>query len=284
MSRGAETMVRPETPSREAVRAGRAADWREALHAEWTKLRTSPGMLWLPVLVLLLTLGVDLAGSTSAGCATAGCGQDAVKTSLIGVYLGQAAVAITAVLTVCGEYSTGLIRVTFSAMPRRGVVLGAKAVWLCAFTLAAGVLAVGASLFVARIVMPGHGFTAAHGYPSGSFTDGTALRAAGGTVLYLALIGLLSLGVAAVVRDSAAAIGTVLGLLYLSPILAAAVTDPVWHDRIERYAPMSAGLAVQATRNLAALPIGPWEGLGVLALWAAGALLAGWAVLARRDA
>lgn len=257
---------------------------REALHAEWTKLRTAPGAFWLAAAVLVVTLGVDAAGSSSVACRSAGCVQDPVKLSLIGVYLGQALVAITAVLTVCGEYSTGMIRVTFSAMPRRDVVLAAKAVWVCVFTLVAATLAVGGSLLVARLVMPGRGFTAAHGFPLGSFTDGAALRAAGGTVLYLGLIGLLSLGVAALVRDSAAAIGIVLGLLYLSPIVAGVVSSPVWHNRIERYAPMSAGLAIQATRNLASLPIGPWEGLGVLALWAAGALLAGGAVLRMRDA
>ena len=257
---------------------------REELHAEWTKLRTAPSAFWLAAAVLVVTLGVDVAGSASVVCRSADCAQDPVKLSLIGVYLGQALVAITAVLVVCGEYSTGMIRVTFSAMPRRSVVLAAKAVWVCVFTLVAATLAVGGSLLVARFVMPGRGFTAAHGFPLDSFTDGTALRAAGGTVLYLGLIGLLSLGVAALVRDSAAAIGIVLGLLYLSPILAGAISSPVWHDRIERYAPMSAGLAIQATRNLAGLPIGPWEGLGVLALWAAGALLVGGAVLRMRDA
>ena len=110
------------------------------------------------------------------------------------------------------------------------------------------------------------------------------LRAAAGSVLYLALIALLSLGIATIIRDSGAAIGTVLGLLYLSPIIAAAVSSPHWHDGIERYAPMSAGLAIQATTNLRGLPISPWAGLGVLAAWAAAALLAAGLLLRLRDA
>src|SRR5258708_6682899 len=162
-----------------------------------------------------------------------------------------------------------MIRVTFAAMPRRTTVLAAKATLVSGLTLLAGTVAVLGSVLIGRLVMPGHGFTAAHGYPPLSLTDGSVLRAAAGSVLYLALIALLSLGIATLVRDSAAAIGTVLGLLYLSPIIAGVVTDPTWHNRIERYTPMSAGQAIQATRNLATLPIGPWEGLGVLAAWAA---------------
>jgi ABC-2 type transport system permease protein len=109
------------------------------------------------------------------------------------------------------------------------------------------------------------------------------LRAAGGTVLYLALITLLSLGVATAVRDSAAAIGIVLGLLYLIPIIAAVVHGQSWHRHLQQAAPMTAGLAIQATTGLRDLPIGPWAGLGVLAAWTAAALLAGGLLLRLRD-
>jgi ABC-2 type transport system permease protein len=108
--------------------------------------------------------------------------------------------------------------------------------------------------------------------------------AAAGSVLYLALIGVLTLGTAAAVRDPAAAIGVVLGLLYLFPIATAAVSDPHWHRLLEQVVPMSAGLAIQATTGLRSLPIGPWAGLGVLAAWAFAALLAGGLRLAFGDA
>ena len=254
------------------------------VHAEWTKLRTLPGTIWLVIAIAVLTLAVSAAAASSVSCPTADCGQDPGKISLTGVDLGQAVVAILAVLAVSGEYSTGMIRVTFAAMPRRISVLVAKATLIGGLTLVAGSIAVLGSVLIARLVMPGHGFTAAHGYRLVSLADGSVLRAAVGSVLYLGLIALLSLGIAVLVRDSAAAIGFVLGLLYLSPIIAGVVTDPHWHDRIERYAPMSAGLAVQTTRNLAAQPIGPWEGLGVLGAWAGAALLVGGLVLRMRDA
>ena len=103
-------------------------------------------------------------------------------------------------------------------------------------------------------------------------------------MLYLVLIGLLAVGTAMIVRDAVAAVGVVLGLLYMTPIVASLVSDPDWHDRLEKLSPMTAGLAVQATIDLDAQPIGPWQGLGVLALWSTAALLAGGAVLRLRDA
>jgi ABC-2 type transport system permease protein len=150
--------------------------------------------------------------------------------------------------------------------------------------LAAGAIAAGGSVLAGRILLPGHGFTVARGFPLESLADGPTLRAAAGSVLYLVLIALLSLGIATIIRDSAAAIGVVLGLLYLSPILIGVVTDPVWQHRLQRYAPMNAGLTIQDTVGLRSLPISPWGGLGVLAAWAAAALLAGALLLRWRDA
>lgn len=262
----------------------RASSLRDALHAEWTKLRTLPGTIWLVLAIAGLTVAVSAMSVAATTCLDAECGRDPAKVSLTGVYLGQAAVAILAVLAVSGEYSTGMVRVTFAAMPRRLTVFAAKAALVSGLTLLSGAVAVFGSVLIGRLVMPGKGFTVTHGYPPLSLADGPVLRAASGSALYLVLIALLSLGIATLVRESATAIGIVLGLLYLSPVIAQAVSDPHWHRRLERYTPMSAGLAVQATRNLANLPIGPWEGLGVLAAWAGGAVLVGGLALHLRDA
>ena len=110
------------------------------------------------------------------------------------------------------------------------------------------------------------------------------LRATVGSVLYLALIALLSLGIATLIRDSAVAIGAVLGLLYLFPIVTALITDQSLQRHLEQIAPMTAGLEIQATMGLRSLPLSPWVGLGVLAAWAAGSLLAGGLLLRFRDA
>jgi ABC-2 type transport system permease protein len=170
-------------------------------------------------------------------------------------------------------------------MPRRNAVLAAKAAVVSCLVLAAGTVAVLGSVLAGRLILPGNGFTSARGFALESLAHGPVLRAAAGSVLYLTLIALLSLGIATVVRDSGAAIGVVLGVLYLAPIISGVLgSSPHWHDRVERYAPMPAGLAIQATTGLRSLPISPWMGLGVLAVWAAAALLAGGLLLRLRDA
>jgi len=254
------------------------------LRAEWTKLRTLPGTGWLLLGAVVATVIVSATVSASLSCtSTAACHPDITKLSLTGTYLGQAVVAIVAVLAVSGEYSTGMIRATLAAMPHRTTVLAAKAAVVSAVTLAAGAVAVLGSVLAGRLILPGHGYTPAAGYPALSLANGTVLRAAAGTVLYLALIALLSLGIATAVRDAAVAIGAVLGLLYLFPILAQ-VGGAGMQRHLEQIGPMTAGLEIQASTGLRHLPIGPWAGLGVLAAWAAAALLAGGLLLRLRDA
>jgi ABC-2 type transport system permease protein len=257
---------------------------RPALHAEWTKLRTVAGTIWLLPAVVTLTVALSAAVAAVVTCPPAGCSADTTKLSLTGVDLGQALVAILAVLAISGEYSTGMIRVTLTAMPRRPAVLAAKAVMLTGVVAAAGTMAILGSLLAGRLILPGNGFTPARGYPALSLADWPTLRAAVGSVLYLVLIGLLSLGVATAVRDSATAIGVVLALLYLFPIITLVLADPQWQRHLQQIGPMSAGLAIQATINLRDLPISPWAGLGVLAAWATTALLAGGLLLQLRDA
>jgi len=271
----------------QAVGDGPHAGWtglRQALHAEWTKLRTTPGTVWLLLAAVGLTVALSAAVSAAATCPSAGCGQDAAKLSLTGVEVGQAVFAVLAVLAIGNEYSTGMIRVTLVAVPRRTTVLAAKAAVLGGVVLAAGTVAVLGSLLAGRLLLPGNGFTAAHGYPPLSLADGPTLRAAVGSVLYLALVALLSLGVATAVRDSATAVAVVLGLLFLFPLLIQVVSDPHWHRHLQQLGPMTAGLAVQATTGLRDLPIAPWSGLGVLTAWAAASLLAAAQLLRLRDA
>ena len=258
---------------------------RDALHAEWTKLRTLPGTGWLLLGAVVATVIISATVSASLSCtSTAACRVDVTKLSLTGTYLGQAVVAIVAVLAVTGEYGTGMIRTTLAAMPRRGTVLAAKAAVVTAATLAAAIPAVLGSVLAGRLILPAHGYAPANGYPVLSLANGTVLRAATGTVLYFALIALLSLGIATAVRDAAVAIGAVLGLLYLFPILGQVVGSPGVARHLQQIGPMTAGLEIQASTGLRNLPLSPWAGLGVLAAWAAAALLAGGLLLRLRDA
>jgi ABC-2 type transport system permease protein len=241
-----------------------------ALRAEWTKLRTVWSTLWLLLGIVALTVAIDVisVAATRSG--------DPGRVSLIGVDFGQAVAAVLAVLCVSNEYSSGMIRVSLLAMPRRPVVLAAKVVLVFLLVLAAGAVAAGASWLAALIVLPGHGFGWA------SLDGGPMLRAAVGSALYLALVALLALGLAVVVRDGAVSIGAVLGLLYLFPLLASAL-GPHWRRLVQQISPMLSGLDVQVTVGVRTLPLTPWEGLGVLAAWALGALAIGGLIFARRD-
>ncbi|WP_232835742.1 hypothetical protein [Actinocorallia populi] len=257
---------------------------RPALHAEWTKIRTVAGPLWLLLGMIAVTVALSAGAVSVVTCTSAGCGGDMTKLSLIGVQLGQALVAILAVLVISGEYGSGLIRTTLTAMPHRATVLAAKAIVLAGVVTAAGTIAVLGSLLAGRLILPRHGFTTALGHPALSLTDGPTLRATAGSILYLILIALFSLGIAAIVRDSATGIGVILGLLYLPPLFSQVIGDPDWQRLLQQMSPMSAGLAVQTTADLRDLPLSPWAGLGVTAGWAAAALMAGGLLIRMRDA
>ena len=255
-----------------------------ALHAEWTKLLTSAGTFWLLLAAISMTIGLGAIADAGASCSSAACNQDPAKLSLAGVYIGQILVAISAVTIISAEYDTGMIRTTLTAMPNRVAVLAAKAIVTAGWALVAGIVGIGGSAVVGQLVLPGKGFTPANGYLSLALSDAGMLRAASGSVLYLVLIALLSLGIATAVRDSAAGIGVVLGLLFVFPIALVMVSNPHWHRHLEQIAPMNAGLGIQTTVDVHGLPLSPWAGVGVLGLWAAGALVLGGLVLQLRDA
>jgi ABC-2 type transport system permease protein len=254
-----------------------------ALQAEWTKFRTSTGNLWMLLGVVAATVGI----SAAAGAVTHVGGVtrlgDATKLSLAGVYLGQLVVATLAALAISDEYATGMIRVTLAAIPSRVAVLMAKAVNLATLTAVASMGAVAACLGIGRLALPSQGLDPAHGYALISVGSAATLRAAFGTVIYLVLIALLSLGVSTLIRDTAVSIGALVALLYV-PRLLAHIVGGTLGRRIEEIAPTSAGLSIQATTHLHSLAIQPWPGLGVLAVWAAGSLLLATTLLHIRDA
>jgi len=246
-------------------------------------------LAWLVAAAAAATLAVGAAAAAAFRCSPGFCspqatGADPARIALTGIYLGQVLVAALGVLMVGGEYGTGMIRVTLAAMPRRLHVLRAKAAVLAGWAAIAGLAGVLGSVAAGRLILPGNGLSAANGYVTLSLGNGADLRAALGSVLYLALIGLLSLGVATAVRDSGAAIGLVLGLLFLFPVITSVLPDHVLARHLEQASPMIAGLYIEATVGVAALPLTPWQGLGVLALWAAGALALGALALRLRDA
>ncbi|MEJ7649331.1 MAG: hypothetical protein WKF57_09895 [Nakamurella sp.] len=254
-----------------------------ALHAEWTKFRTVPGPSAALQAMVMSTIGLSAAAAAASTCGAPTCPQDPVRISLTGVSLGQALVVVFAVQLLGAEFGTGMIGTTLAAIPGRRTVMLAKATLLTAVVLATGIVATVGSWLTGRILLLGTGFIAENGSALPGLSDGPTLRAVAGSALYLVLVGLLSVGVAAAVRDSAVTIGTVLAVLYLFPVVITMVSNPDWHRFLQQIAPMNAGLAIQNTVDLGSAPIGPWAGLGVLSCWAAAGLLLGGLLLGRRD-
>lgn len=217
-----------------------------AVRSEWTKFRTLPGLPWLVVLLVVVTVGVGAAATALVPC----CDVLPSRVSLAGVLAGQIAVVALAVGVVSGEYATGMITTSLLAVPGRGRLLAAKALLTGGATLAGALVAIPVSAAIGPGVTP---------------------TAVAGSIVYLVLVSQLALGVAALVRDAAVAMGVTLGILYGFPLAARMVQDPVWQERLAWVSPMDAGLAVQGGLE----PVGTWAGLVVPAVWAAVALAAG---------
>jgi ABC-2 type transport system permease protein len=261
------------------------------MHAEWTKLRTVPGQLWTLVTLTALMVGCTaFVAATSERCrpqSDACGGMDPVAIALSGVHFAQLATIFIAVAVVSSEYQPKVIRTTLAANPRRSAVFTAKAAVVIAAVLVAGAIGVLGSLPAGRAVLAGRGFTAAMGHAQPALSDGGLRRAAIGTVLYLLLVALLSVGVAAAVRHTAAAIGSVVTLLY-GPYLLTLIVPLSTHalHQVQKFSPLTAGLAVQTTvAGTGTAPLlNPWAGLGVLAAYAVAAVAVGGTLFTVRDA
>ena len=260
---------------------------RRALASEWTKLRSVRSTRWSLLATVALSItasGLICASSSTDSClpGTKGCDDDLVGLSLGGVYLGQMAVVVLAVTAIGSEYATKMIRTTLTATPRRRAVLSAKAAVVAVLVLGVGLVTSVTSFYVGQALLSGGGYTAAAGYPTPALGDGPTLRAVVGSGLYLAVLALFSLGIAAILRHTAAAIATVLGLLWF-PIIPISVLPPDVGLQVAKFCPMTAGLAIQRTVERAdSVPIAPVAGFGVFCAYACAALIgAMWQIKAR---
>lgn len=206
--------------------------------------------------------------------------DDIIRNGLGGVYLGMIAIIVLGVLFITTEYAKGTIRTTFTASPRRGRVLAAKALVLGSTTFAGGLVASLATLYIVRPIQRDHGYVPP-AYPDPSLTDGPVLRAILGTAGFLALLALFSLGVGAILRRTAGAIVLVIALVVI-PGIAASFLPLSVEAWVQRLTPL-AGLAIQQTRERWDAWIGPWAGFGVMCAYTAVALGVAFWLLRRRD-
>jgi hypothetical protein len=201
---------------------------------------------------------------------------NAAQLSLTGIHLSQLIIGTLGVLVVTGEYSTRMVLATLSATPRRLPVLVAKGAVFSAIAIVVCEIANVIAFELGQAALKSTGQQATWD------TVGTP-RAVFGAGLYLLLIGLFGVGLGFVLRSTAAAISTLMGLVLVLPLIATALPHP-YNTDIGKFLPMLAGTQIIVTPYRDPDFLTPWIGLGVLALWVAAALGAGAYVLHRRDA
>ncbi|WP_329129129.1 ABC transporter permease subunit [Streptomyces sp. NBC_01476] len=267
-------------PARPAAPRARVTQAR-VLHSEWIKLRTLRSTFYtlIAAVVALIGFGALFCAVTANRWPHMSVHERAdfnpALTSLRGFFLAQLAVGVLGVLVITGEYATGMIRATLSAVPRRLPVLWAKAALYSAVTwvlMTAGALV--AFLIGQALLSSQHIDT--------SLSAPGVTRTVLGVGFYLTVVALLGVAIGALVRNTAGGIATVFGLLLVLPVLAEALPAS-WGDRISPYLPGNAGQAVIALHR-EAHTLAPWTGFGVFCLYALAALAGAAVLLKRRDA
>jgi hypothetical protein len=249
------------------------------LRSELRKLATVRSTYWALAAVVLSNvavaalLAIFLPGHMSARQKMT---IDSTRLSLGGLHLSQIAIGVLGVLVITSEYGTGMIRATLAAVPQRRLLLAAKTAVLAVTALITAIASCLAAYLAFQAFLP------AGDAMRTSLSDPGVLRAVTGAGLYLAVLGLLGLGLGAVLRSGAGAIATLLGLLFV-PSLLAALLPQSWQDSIGPYLPMNAGETI-ITVHHQAHTLQPWPGFGVFCLYAAAALTAGFILITRRDA
>ena len=203
-----------------------------------------------------------------------------LETSLIGVTVAQLAIGVLGVLIISGEYSTGQIRSTLMAVPKRLPVLWAKAGVFGAVTLALAVPATLIAFFSAQAILTGHTLNG-HNIAL-SISDPGVARAVIGGALYLTLVGLFGLSLGAITRNTAGGISALVAILFVLPPLLN-VLPSSWNNAISPYLPSNAGHAIMSIGTHTGT-LSPWTGLALFAGYVAAAILAAAALLRSRDA
>jgi hypothetical protein len=249
------------------------------LRSEFCKLRSVRSTYWTLAtavasnVVLAAMLAIFLPSRLSASSRTT---IDSTRVSLGGLHFSQVSIGLLGVLVITSEYGSGMIRATLAAVPQRRAMLAAKTAVLTATTLVTGILACFAAYFIFQALLP------AGDSMRTSLAQPGVFRAVAGAGLYLTVLGLLGLGLGIVLRSSAGAIAALFGALFVPPLIATLLPQS-WQNTIGPYLPMNAGEAVFIVRP-DAHTLAPWTGFAVLCLYAAAALVTGFALINHRDA
>jgi hypothetical protein len=244
---------------------------------EWVKLRSLRSTFWLLAILAVATIGIGiLVLSIYRTHLPRPSAAQMVNDGLAGVALGQLLIGFLGVLTATNEYSSGMIRATLAAVPNRKLVLAAKAAVFGGVAFVVGEAVAFLTFFASQAALSGSPV------PRATLADPGVARTVALSGAYLALIGLIGLGLGTIIRHTGATIGMLFGLLFV-PLFVLGVLGPAGFQ-VAKFMPMfilvnSVSVVAPSGESLSA-----WAGIGVLSLYAAAALgIGGW-LLTRRDA
>jgi ABC-2 type transport system permease protein len=268
------------------VPAGGRDRFGHLLLSEWTKIRSVRSTVWSLILFVVITIGFTvLVTALTAATWTRGRNSRGEHLTILadpthfildsGLGLGQLTICVLGALLITTEYSTGVIRASLLAVPKRIPMLAAKSVVFAALILVlAEIVCVGSFLTGSAIM---------HSRVAVSLSDPGVTRAVLGSGLYLSVLGLFALAIGALIRHTAGAISTVIGVVLVLPILGGLLPGS-WGAHINAYLPSQAGALISETHQQAGDLLSPWQGFGVLCIWTALLLGAAVYLLRRRDA
>src|SRR3954447_9289405 len=269
----------PETPTlpRLAYR-GRVTQWG-VFRSEWTKLRSVRSTAWSLAAVFVFTIALaDLTAAVVSNHWPHMQAQDRadfhpLDVAQVGVQLAQLAIGVLGVLLITAEYSTGMIRASMSAVPRRLPVLAGKAFVYALVTFALLAQASLVAFLTSQAILSGRHIDTTLSAPG-------VPRAVVGAAMYLTVIGLFGLGLGAIVRNSAGGIAAFAGIMFVLPPLMN-VLPSSWNAAASPYLPLQAGERIMALHR--GNQLAPWTGFGVLCAYAAVSLAIAAVLLRRRD-
>ena len=253
------------------------------LRSEFTKIRSVRSTYWTMIVLFIVAVGIGALVTylTASHWNQASLSQRATfnptSNSLVGLYFGQFVIVVLGALTITAEYSTGMIRTSLTAMPRRGVFYLAKALVFTAMALVIGEITSFVAFFVGQALL---GVAPVH--VSTTLSAPHVLRAVIGGGLFIAACGLLAFGIGTLVRHTAAAISIAIGVLFVVPIIVNFLPSS-WSNDIMRWLPSEGGLAIwQTTQQAHEWPA--WGEFSVFLGYTAAVLIAGYILFRRRDA
>ena len=256
-----------------------------ALRSEFTKLRSVRSTYWtlLAMVVVSVGIGAAISGGVSANWSQMSPGDratfDATQVSLFAFFqLGQLVLAVLGALAITSEYSTGMIRTSLTAQPRRGAVYAAKAIVFAAVALVVSLVTSFIAFFLGQALLASTGASA-------TLSDPNVLRAIIGSALFVTLVGLIAFAIGAIIRHTAGAITTIIAVMFVIPIITNFLPQN-WHDDIVRFMPDSAGRVVSVTVAGNEFPHlwSAWPQFAVTVIYAAVLLGVGGYLFRRRDA